>query len=513
MKIEKENLDDHQVKLTVEVDPDQVESSKRKAAKRIAKRVKIPGFRPGKAPYQVIQRQVGDEVILDESLEILVKDIYPNIIGEAEIEPYGPGKFENIINFDPMTLEFIVPLMAEAELGDYHGIRIPFELPQITDEEVEAVETDFRQRQAIEESVDRPADQGDHVYFRLSARRYDEEEASDPGSLIEERTSSTIIASEESDTSSEWPFDGFSRELIGMSVGEDKTLIYTFPEDSIYESLQNETAEFSIQVEDVKARILPELTDEFAQSIGEYENLQALEQDIRSSLEQRAEDNYITDYNDQILDAILDMTTLKYPPQMVESEIDNVIFQLERRLSNQGLDMDLYLKTREMDEEGLREEARPVAESRVKRSLILLEVARQEEIDVSENELQEETERTLDSVSRYMPDSDRKQFNSPEAVMNIAGNIYAEMRMTRTLDYLRQVASGELDAEKLEATDTDSQAENDGDVEIKGGEVHGEDETIQSDSIMKDENGGVELESENKEKMIVDTEESEKDKD
>jgi trigger factor len=448
LKIEKENLADHQVKLTVEVDSDQLETSKRKAAKKIAKRVKIPGFRPGKAPYQVIQRQVGDEVILEESLEILVNDIYPSIIDEAEIEPYGPGKFENIVNLDPMTLEFTVPLMAEIELGNYHDVRIPYELPEIGEDEIKAVEDDFRQRQAVEETVDRAAEQGDHVYVRLSAKRYEEDEPSEPGNLIEERATSVIIAEEGSDTSSEWPFDGFSRELIGMQSDEDKTLLHSFPEDSAFESLQDVTAEFSVHVEDVKERILPELDDDFAQSIGEYDDLEALETDIRDSLEQRSEETYNSEYHDQVLDSILETSTLKYPPQMVENEINDVVFQLERRLSNQGLDMELYLKTRDMDEQDLREEARPVAETRVMRSLVLLEIAKLEEIDVSEDELQQETERTLDSVTRFMSDSDKKQFDSPEAMVNIAGNIYAEMRMSRTMDYLRKVASGESDAEQ-----------------------------------------------------------------
>ena len=120
-----------------------------------------------------------------------------------------------------------------------------------------------------------------------------------------------------------------------------------------------------------------------------------------------------------------------------------------RALANQGLDMDIYLKTREMDEEGLREETLPVAETRVKRSLVLLEIAKDEEIEVSEEELQEQTERTLQSITQYMSEEDRKQFDSPTAMMNLAGNIYAELRMNRTLEYLRSVAKGdsELEAE------------------------------------------------------------------
>jgi trigger factor len=444
LKIETEHLEDHQVKLTVEVDSDQLEASKRKAAKKIAKRIKVPGFRPGKAPYQVIRRQVGDDALFEESLEILVQDIYPDIIQEAEIEPYGPGNFENLASLDPLTLEFVVPLMAEVELSEYQEVRFPYELPEITDEDVTTVEDDFRQRQAVEETADRPVETGDHAYFKVSAKRYEEEGEAEEGNLIEERSSSVIVANEDADSSMEWPFDGFSRELIGMSTGEDKTLLYTFPEDSQFESLRDVTAEFSIEIEDVKARILPELDDEFAQSLGEYEDLEALEKDIRDSLEQRSEETYNSEYDDQVIDEIVEGSTIKYPPQMLENELNNVIQQLESRLANQGLDMDI--------------------ETRVKRSLVLLEIAKEEDIEVSEVELQEETERTLQSITQYMSEEDKKQFNQPTAMMNLAGNIYAELRMNRTLEYLRSVAKGESEL-AVEEEEPAEETSEDGDEE------------------------------------------------
>lgn len=457
MNIEKETLDNQQVKLTVEVDNDQLEESKRKAAKKIARRIKIPGFRPGKAPYQVIRRQIGDEALLEESLEIMVNDIYPKIIQESEIDPYGPGNLENVVSLDPITLEFIVPLMPEVEIADYKSIRIPYEPPEISDEDVDAVVQDFRQRQALEESAERAAETGDHVYIRLSAKRFDESDDEGEGDstpLIQERSTSLLIPAEDADTSNDWPFAGFSRELIGMSAGEEKTLVYTYPEDSPYETLREVNAEFSIHIEDIKARILPELNDEFAQSLGEYEDLAALKQDIRESLEQRGLSEYNTDYDDQVLEQVIESATIKFPPQMKENEISNVVQQLEGRLANQGLDMDIYLKTREMDEQGLRDEAEPVAETRVKRSLVLLEIARQEEIDVSEAELQEETTRTLESITQFMSENDRKRFDSPDALINLTGNIYAEMRMNRTIEFLRSIANGQSEAADEPETET-----------------------------------------------------------
>jgi trigger factor len=243
-----------------------------------------------------------------------------------------------------------------------------------------------------------------------------------------------------------------------MSVGDDKTLVYKFAEDSPFETLREVNAEFSIHLEDVKDRVLPELNDEFAQSLGEYEDLEALQKDIRDSLEQRALEEYNSEYDDQVIDQIVDGSSIKYPPQMKENEINNVIQQLEGRLGNQGLDMDIYLKTREMDAQGLRDEAEPVAETRVRRSLVLLEIAQKEEIDVSEEELQEETTRTLNSITQFMSDTDRKQFDSPNALMNLAGNIYAELRMNRTIEYLRSVANGEAEAEANAEDEQDDDA-------------------------------------------------------
>jgi trigger factor len=247
------------------------------------------------------------------------------------------------------------------------------------------------------------------------------------------------------------------------------------------------TAEFSIEIEDIKARILPDLNDEFAQSLGEYEDLEALEKDIRESLEQRAEETYNAEYDDQILEAILDESTIRYPPQMLDSEINNVIHQLESRLANQGLDMDIYLKTRDLDEQGLREETTPVAEARINRSLILLEIAQKEEIEVSEKELQQETERTLDSITRFMSESDRKQFDSPNAMINLAGNIYAEMRMNRTLEYLRSVAKGEELTDSAEEVEQDElSAEAAGEIEVIEEEVSSEAELPVEESQVED---------------------------
>ena len=445
LKIETQPLEDHQVKLVVEVDPQPFEKAKRRAASRLSRRTKIPGFRPGKAPYQIVQRHIGEEVILEESLDILLKDLYPKIIEEAEIEPHGPGKLENVVSVDPLKLEFVVPLASEVELGDYRSIRFPYEPEETTEQDVEDVLQDLRHRQAMDEPVERPAQEGDHVYIRLSAERVIAEEGQDPA-LIADRPQSLLIASEDDDMENEWPFSGFSRELIGMSPGDEKSLTHTFPEDSDYEALKGVTAEFKVTMEEVKSRTLPELNDEFAQSVGDYAGLEELRSEIRNSLEQQNKKTYDDDYDDKILNEVVEQSTIKYPPQMLEEEIDEVLHQLEHRLESQNLDLDTYLMTREMDKDDLREEVKPVAEKRLKRSLVLLEISKEEDVDISPDEVQAETERALDILSRTMSEKDLRKLSTEQLIPNLVGNIMVDMRISKTSERLQSIAKGEVEA-------------------------------------------------------------------
>jgi trigger factor len=163
LKLETEFLEDHQAKLKVEIEDERLESMKRRAASKLAKKVKIPGFRPGKAPYPVVQRSVGEAAILEEAIELLVDEVYPEAIKQAEINPYGPGRLENLNQMEPLTLEFVVPLDAEVKLGDYKAMRKPYEPEPVTEEQLSEALESLRSRQAVQEPVDRPVIEGDVV--------------------------------------------------------------------------------------------------------------------------------------------------------------------------------------------------------------------------------------------------------------------------------------------------------------------------------------------------------------
>jgi len=455
LKIEKQFTEDHQARLTVELEPQNLEEAKHRAARKIAQKVKIPGFRPGKAPYPVVLRTVGEASVLDEAMDILVNEKYPKIIEESGIQPYGPGSLENIQKLDPPTLEFLVPLEAEVTLSDYHQIRFPYELKSVTDEDVDHTIEELQDRMAILEPVDRPAQEADEVYIHLSAERKEVKEGQSL-TLIKDREVPVTIDPADKDNNKEWPFPGFSRNLLGLQAGDEKVIDYTYPEDAFLESLRGTSAIFRIKVSDIKLRKLPELNDEFAQSVGEYETLEALRKVVRENLEGQAKKEYNEGYDNQIVDVIVKDSTFKYPPQMLENETNALLRQLESRLSEQNLDMAAYLKTRRMEEADLRKELAPAAELRMKRSLVLFEIAKQEKIQVDQNELQNETVRTLDSINRiYSPKESRKMVTEP-FINNMISSIAADLTVTHTLERLQSIAKGELPPSSEEASSAES---------------------------------------------------------
>jgi trigger factor len=455
LNIEQQILENHQVKLIVQVEATMLEEAKHRAARHISQQKKIPGFRPGKAPYPIVLRNFGEEVILEDALDILVKDIYPKVIEESKIKPYGPGTLENMSKLDPLTFEFIVPLEPEVILGDYKIIRIPYKLKSISKKDINKVLEDLRDRQVVLEPSDQPAKEGDQVFIKLSIMRLHPAEGEIP-SLVNDRRMPVVISSK-SDNKTEWPFVGFSQYLLDLTNNEEKTFRYTYPEDSDYKELRSKETEVQIKVEEIKKRILPELTDEFAQSIGEqYENLAALTEDIRKSLERQSKEEYDNTYNEKIMKELLKETIIKYPPQMLEREIHLFTEQLENRLAQQKMDMETYLKMRKIDADALQTEIKPQAEERLKRTLVLLEIARAENIHVENNELETESMRTLDELGRMMPADKARKTLTNEFVRGMIGNIGADLLVRHTYDYLQSVARGEKEEPGTESKPADT---------------------------------------------------------
>jgi trigger factor len=467
LKIETETREDHQVKLITEVEADQFERSKHQAARKIAQKTKIPGFRPGKAPYAIIERTVGAESIQEEAIELLVDEIYPEIIKEAGIEPGGPGNLDEVISMDPPKFSFIVPLAPKVELGDYTQMRREYALPEVTDKEVDEFIERLRASYGTAEPVERAAQEGDLVFMNLGGKLTQPEEGKDP-EVVNERPFQVTVKPVEEDPEKEWPYPGFSMQMLGASAGETKTLTYTFTDETPYEYLRGQEIEFTAKIESVKLLKLPDMNDEFAQTVGEFSNLDALRAQVRSGLESNKNEEYDQAYFNQLIDQIHEGASIKYPPQLLNEEMDSVLHSIEGDLAQQKMDLDTYLKIRQIEREKFLEtEVKPAAKRRLERSLLLDQVSRAEKIELANDDLQASFQETLSELQNSGDfDQMRKKVGNERFANAIAMEAASRLMNRKVLERLKAIATGEAEKTAEAAVSPTEAAETPSDAEV-----------------------------------------------
>lgn len=454
MKVESQTLENHRAKITVEVEPDQIEKAKQRAARQLANKVKIPGFRPGKAPYHIIERTLGLEAIMQQAYDNIGEEIYPQALDETGLKPYATAQFKPPSDETPNTFEFTFPMDAVVSLGEYHSIRIPYEPPVTGEEEVEKTLADLRLRNAVIEPVERASQAGDEVTVKISGKRTQPAEGEDPA-LINERSQTFLIKEEEEPN--EWPYSGFAKQLIGLSAGDEKITTYTFPEDSSYTSLRGKEIEYHVVVEQVKSRTLPEMNDEFAKSIGDFETLQALRGTIRDGLKSQAKQTYDSDYNERALALVITGATIQYPPEMVEDQITASIERFKNQLTEQGQEFETYMKVRNLDIEKLREQYKPQAETSITRSVVMYELAQVESITVERQEMENEALSALNELMRYVPpDQFKRMSKDRNFISQLSRNASVDVLSRKTFERLNAIARGEAEASQAAASETEA---------------------------------------------------------
>ena len=450
LKIETEARDDQQTKLIAELDSETLEKYKHQAARKIAQSQKIPGFRPGKAPYNIVLRMVGDEALQQEAIELMLDEVYPEALREANINASGPGKLEEIVSMDPPKFAFIVPLQPEITLGDYKEVRKDYNPEPVTDEQVEATIRRLQRSYATAEPVERAAQKGDLVSFMLSAKRVQPDEG-EPEDLVAETPYQMIAGEVDEDQEEVWPYENFTDELIGVTADETKKITHTFSDESPYEDLRGKEAEFTITVQSVKELHLPELTDEFAQSLGEFENLDELRKVVRSQLEQNQQQQYDQEYFDGLIDTLVEQAAIKYPPHMLDEEVEEFLHGLQHNLEHDHMDLETYLKMRDVDRETfIDQEVKPAAVRRLERSLVLEEFARQEQVEVKNEEIRSIYQMAMQQTQQskelgQLPAKGRQ--NSQELANSIAVNTVNSIFNQRIMGRLKAIATGKGDEE------------------------------------------------------------------
>jgi len=394
LKTTKEYTDDHQVKITAEFEQDLLEQYKRRAARKIAKNTRIPGFRPGKAPYNMVLNHVGEASVVQEAIDLLLEEEYPKVLDQEEIKPWGPGNLENIVSYDPPTFEFVIPLEAEVTLVGDDKLNKEYAPEPITVEEIEKELERIKRNFADVVPVERAAKEGDVVYLTLEGT--DKNAEGDDATIIKETPQQLLIEAEDVKRPSEWPFEGFNRKFIGKKAGKSIELEHSFPEDARDESLAGKTVKFVANLQEVKELQTPDLNEEILQQIGGYETEEDLREDIKKAIKNHKNTEYDDQYFTELVDELREHSTIKYCPQQLEDAEEDMLHQVEHQLSHQGMDLELLLKLRKQEKEAyIEEEIKPHAKNRLERSLIMNELTRKHEVKIDQKVLEAEIQNII----------------------------------------------------------------------------------------------------------------------
>jgi trigger factor len=373
-------LGDSRVRVEVEVPSEALERELQTAAGEIGRDMRVPGFRKGKVPAQVVIRQVGREAVLDEAVRRALPNWYEEALHDAGIAAVGDPKLDLTELPEagaPLAFSIEVGVVPEAKVGDYKGIDVPRREPEASDDEVQAELERMRESLASLETVEREAAGGDFVVIDFTGSVDGEPfEGGDARGYLLELGSGRLIP-------------GFEEQLQQAKAGEDREVKVTFPDDYPAEHLAGNEATFAVQVKEVKEKQLPELDDEFAEQSGGYESLDELRDDIAGRLREVQEQQVEGEYRESAVDAVVAGSELEVPHELVHSKAHEMWHRTARRLQAQGVDPSQYLQMTGKEEEELVTEAEPEAELAIKREAVLNAIVKAEGIEVSDDEVEQ----------------------------------------------------------------------------------------------------------------------------
>ena len=425
MKVTNEKIENSQAFLTVEMEPAEVEKSLEESYHRLVKKTSIPGFRKGKAPRPMLERYIGKESLFEDALNNLLPEAYEKAIKEQEIEAFAQPHIE-VTQTDPLMFKVTVPLVPEVKLGDYHRIRVKPEPVELTEDDVNAAIEQLRHQQATWEPVERPVDFNDLVILDIESHIEDKPFINQKGVQYQVVPNSVF------------PAPGFAEQLAGMKKDEEKEFKLKFPPDYARSELAGKEPSFKVRVTEIKQERLPELNDELAKEINpKFKTLDSLRKQVSADLRLGAERKAKVDFEDRVMEAVVDIAQVEFPPILVETEIDRLINQQLQRwqMGREGLEG--YLKRVNKTEQELREELHPVATKRVTGSLVLGKIAEEVKIEVSDSEVGTEIKR-LTKGDAEKGDELQKYLNAPQSRESIR-----QMLITRkTIQRLVEIAEG-----------------------------------------------------------------------
>ncbi|MBZ5201185.1 trigger factor [Planomicrobium chinense] len=371
--------------LTVEVPAEEVNAGLDKAFKKVVKEINVPGFRKGKMPRQMFEQRFGVESLYQDALDFILPDAYANAVEEAGLNPVDRPEID-IVTLEkgqPLVFTAKVTVKPEVQLGEYKGLEVSQPATDVTDEEIENQLKENQERFAeLAVKEDEAIVEGDTAVIDFEG--FVDGEAFEGGkgeSYSLEIGSNSFIP-------------GFEEQLVGVKTGEEKDVEVTFPEEYHAAELAGKAATFKVKVNEVKSKELPELDDEFAKEIDpEVESLEALRTKMKETLAEQKKANADAALRDELVQKAAENATIDLPHAMIHTEMDRMMQEFEQRLTQQGMNLDLYYQFSGQDEEALRAQMHDDAETRVRVSLVLEAIAAAENMEVTSEDIDKELEK------------------------------------------------------------------------------------------------------------------------
>ena len=427
MSVQVEKLEKNMAKLTVEVSAEDFKAAIKKAFNKNKNRFAIPGFRKGKAPQAMIEKMYGEGVFYEDAADEAINASYAEAMKESGLDIVSRPEvtIEKIGKDEPFVYSALVAVKPEVTLGQYKGVEVEKADASVSAEDVEAELKKVQEQNARLLTVeDRGVEDGDQTVIDfegfVDGKGFEGGKAEDYPLTI---GSHSFI-------------DTFEEQLIGKKIGEECEVNVTFPTEYHAADLAGKPATFKVTVKEIKVKELPELNDEIASEVSEFDTLDEYKKDVEKKLVEKKEIEANSKNEDAVVAKVVENASMEIPDKMIDAQAENMVQDMARRMQSQGLSLDMYLKYTGMTVEQMKEQARPDAEKRIRTRLVLEAVAKAENIQISDEKVDEEVAKMaeaykmeVEKLKSYMSESDVKQMKEDLAVQQAVDLLVAEAKL------------------------------------------------------------------------------------
>lgn len=435
--ISKEN---NRAKFTMEFTAEEFEAAVVKAYQDSKDKFNIDGFRKGKAPRSIIEKHFGEGVFFEDAINNLFQTAYPEALNELDLEVIDSPQadFSEIGKGKPLTVTIDVAVYPVVEVKDYKGIEVEQVDPEVTEEDVDRDIEAMRKRNSRMVVADRPVENGDTVILDYA------------GFVGDEQFQGGTAENQELKIGSGMFIPGFEEQLIGVKAGESKDVVVTFPEEYQAKELAGKEATFKCKVHEVKFEELPELDDEFAKDVSEFDTLTELRDDARARILESVKLQCENEAKDKVIAQVYENNKIEAPATMVADEMDRMIQELEQQMRYQGLNIQQYLQFTGSTLDDFRNEIKPEAEKRVATRIVLRSIGDVENVEVTDEDLDKELQRMSEAyntdpenIKKMLGEENLAFFRKDIALTKVMDMLYNEAKITL-------VKAKDLEAKKAE---------------------------------------------------------------